>query len=129
MILMIGSIITSTGAFLYKLSSMGLNVLFRFADRDILMRYHWGLGVGHAYAHEPTTRSAEEILHAPSRSEPEIVIPDCHTDVDENDSDGTSSLRSPSPDLDNSDPDDFDVEIAAMYSWESQDEERGEYKF
>ena len=49
--------------------------------------------------------------------------------MDENDSDGTSSLRSPSPDLDNSDPDDFDVEIAAMYSWESQDEERGEYKF
>ena len=24
----------------------------RFADRDILMRYHWGLGIGHTYSHE-----------------------------------------------------------------------------
>lgn len=24
----------------------------RFADRDMLMRYHWGLGIGHAYAQE-----------------------------------------------------------------------------
>jgi|SRR5882757_3617592 len=24
----------------------------RFADRDMLMRYHWGLGIGHVYAHE-----------------------------------------------------------------------------
>jgi len=24
---------------------------FRFVDRDMLMRYHWGLGVGHIYSH------------------------------------------------------------------------------
>lgn len=24
---------------------------FRFADRDMTMRYHWGLGIGHTYAH------------------------------------------------------------------------------
>lgn len=24
---------------------------FRFVDRDMLMRYQWGLGVGHLYAH------------------------------------------------------------------------------
>lgn len=23
----------------------------RFADRDMVMRYHWGLGIGHAYSH------------------------------------------------------------------------------
>ena len=23
----------------------------RFVDRDMLMRYHWGLGVGHTYSH------------------------------------------------------------------------------
>lgn len=22
-----------------------------FSDRDILMRYHWGMGVGHIHAH------------------------------------------------------------------------------
>lgn len=27
----------------------------RFADRDMIMRYHWGLAVGHVYAHEKTT--------------------------------------------------------------------------
>lgn len=25
----------------------------RFSDRDLLMRYHWGLGVGHLHAHGP----------------------------------------------------------------------------
>ncbi len=25
---------------------------FRFADRDMAMRYHWGLGIGHIYSHE-----------------------------------------------------------------------------
>ncbi|KAF8218408.1 hypothetical protein L208DRAFT_1351762 [Tricholoma matsutake] len=24
----------------------------RFSDRDLLMRYHWGLGVGHFHAHQ-----------------------------------------------------------------------------
>jgi hypothetical protein len=27
----------------------------RFSDRDLLMRYHWGLGVGHFYAHQPAS--------------------------------------------------------------------------
>ena len=26
-------------------------ILSRFVDRDMLMRYHWGLGIGHAYSH------------------------------------------------------------------------------
>ena len=24
----------------------------RFADRDMVMRFHWGLGVGHTYSHD-----------------------------------------------------------------------------
>jgi len=24
----------------------------RFSERDLVMRYHWGLGVGHIYAHD-----------------------------------------------------------------------------
>lgn len=27
---------------------------YRFVDRDILMRYHWGIGVGHLYSHTVT---------------------------------------------------------------------------
>jgi hypothetical protein len=30
----------------------------RFVDRDMVMRYHWGLGVGHVYGHHP--RSSTE---------------------------------------------------------------------
>ena len=26
-------------------------MISRFVDRDMVMRYHWGLGVGHVYAH------------------------------------------------------------------------------
>jgi hypothetical protein len=26
---------------------------YSFSDRDLLMRYHWGLGVGHLHAHQP----------------------------------------------------------------------------
>lgn len=29
----------------------------RFSDRDLLMRYHWGIGVGHLYAHQHATAS------------------------------------------------------------------------
>ena len=28
-----------------------LIIVQRFVDRDMLMRYHWGLGVGHTYSH------------------------------------------------------------------------------
>ena len=28
-----------------------LTIAQRFVDRDMLMRYHWGLGVGHTYSH------------------------------------------------------------------------------
>jgi hypothetical protein len=37
----------------YKLYYVG-----RFSDRDLLMRYHWGLGVGHLHAHHSTSTSA-----------------------------------------------------------------------
>ena len=28
-----------------------LTIAQRFVDRDMLLRYHWGLGVGHVYSH------------------------------------------------------------------------------
>jgi hypothetical protein len=114
--------------------------LFRFADRDMLMRYHWSLGVGHAYAYH-TTKSVEETppdsasdfsgeatLNALHQSEPENVIRGYdHIDGDEDGSDGNSSFTCSSVDLDDSD--NSDVEIAAMYNWDSQDEGEEEYKF
>ena len=29
-------------------------IVYRFADRDMLMRFHWGLAIGHAYTHDST---------------------------------------------------------------------------
>jgi hypothetical protein len=31
--------------------------MYRFVDRDMIMRYLWGLAVGHTYSHESTKRS------------------------------------------------------------------------
>lgn len=28
------------------------NITIRFVDRDMVMRFYWGLGVGHVYSHE-----------------------------------------------------------------------------
>ena len=107
-------------------------MIFRFADRDMLMHFHWGLGVGHTYAHSTTGPvekappgtalgfDDEATLAAPCQSGPETIISDRHIDGDEDDSDGKSSWRSSSPDLDDSDLDNSDTEIAAMYNWDSQ---------
>jgi hypothetical protein len=36
----------------------------RFADRDMLMRYHWGIAVGHAYTHDSTLIEAVTEEHS-----------------------------------------------------------------
>ncbi|KAH6896318.1 hypothetical protein BKA70DRAFT_1438538 [Coprinopsis sp. MPI-PUGE-AT-0042] len=38
----------------------------RFVDRDMLMRYHWGLGVGHAYSHGDVPALASKLNVAPA---------------------------------------------------------------
>ncbi|KAG6904490.1 hypothetical protein DXG01_009497 [Tephrocybe rancida] len=44
----------------------------RFVDRDMLMRYHWGLGVGHVYSHNLSSPESEQ--DASSRKESEATI-------------------------------------------------------
>lgn len=41
---------------------MGVTYL-RFADRDMVMRYHWGLGIGHAYSHSSVSGSGYPKSH------------------------------------------------------------------
>ncbi|KJA21107.1 hypothetical protein HYPSUDRAFT_141225, partial [Hypholoma sublateritium FD-334 SS-4] len=38
----------------------------RFADRDMVMRYHWGLGIGHTYSHGPKNPSQENLAQSQS---------------------------------------------------------------
>ncbi|KJA15800.1 hypothetical protein HYPSUDRAFT_148660 [Hypholoma sublateritium FD-334 SS-4] len=46
----------------------------RFADRDMTMRYHWGLGVGHTYSHGRDVRSQQ--YSAPAEGEDPKVAKD-----------------------------------------------------
>jgi hypothetical protein len=56
---------------------MGMN---SFVDRDMLMRFHWGYGVGHAYCHEdapdsvPATSklTTQHVLAAGTSGPPEL---------------------------------------------------------
>jgi hypothetical protein len=38
-----------------------LTFIDRFSAPDMMMRYHWGLGVGHYHAHQPTSISHHNI--------------------------------------------------------------------
>jgi len=43
------------------LLSIPVNVgILRFSDRDLLMCYHWGLGVGHFHAHQEFTSTVPD---------------------------------------------------------------------
>ena len=59
-----GSYTILTGEFEPGHHYLNLIVLCSFVDRDMLMRYHWGLGIGHRYAH--TTASIDSQLSSPS---------------------------------------------------------------
>lgn len=45
-----------------------------FVDRDMLMRYHWGLAVGHAYSHFPSA------LHTDAGSSDSETTDNTHMD-------------------------------------------------
>jgi hypothetical protein len=46
----------------------------RFVDRDMLMRFHWGLGVGHVYSHEDAPASLRITLPAVREARPNLTI-------------------------------------------------------
>jgi hypothetical protein len=59
-----------------------LNCISRFSERDLLMRYHWGLGVGHIHAHQHTVPLAA----IPRTDSPDVQLehePDATLDVNE----------------------------------------------
>jgi len=72
----------------------------RFVDRDMVMRYHWGLGVGHSYAHKqgPASRQSgtEDIQPEGEDDESEMAIPQGVTNNHRsaNEEDDSSSLNS-----------------------------------
>jgi hypothetical protein len=47
-----------------------LTFIHRFSAPDLMMRYHWGLGVGHYHAHQPTSSLHHDITSQPITNEP-----------------------------------------------------------
>ena len=56
--------------------------ILRFSDRDLLMRYHWGLGIGHLPAHRPASTSESCISDEPGDTELEDQYADLERDED-----------------------------------------------
>lgn len=76
-------------------------MIFRFVDRDMVMRYHWGLGVGHIYSRRnsstpPTTAQSDGNTIAtpqsqnPPQSEATAANPHCLEAIGEGDDDKAS---------------------------------------
>ena len=61
-----GSTTMSTGSDTFLGSYQALNKLLyvRFVNRDMLLHYHWGHGVGHVYSHVSQTEADSGYNHA-----------------------------------------------------------------
>ena len=46
-----------------------LTFIHSFSAPDLMMRYHWGLGVGHYHAHQPTSSLHHNIASQPITNE------------------------------------------------------------
>ena len=86
-----------------RISTLAHILILRFSDRDLLMRYHWGLGIGHLHAHRPASTSESRISdelrdteledeHADlEQDEDSAHLPDADNAVDIYESDGSES--------------------------------------
>jgi hypothetical protein len=95
-------------------------MLPRFADRDILMRYHWGLGVGHIHAHQPVAWSGHDSedprdVPSPGREPEEASATYSGNTQTGNDSDG-----------DDTDNPELDLEDRDLEGWEDVESEDSE---
>lgn len=48
----------------------------RFSDRDLLMRFHWGQGIGHSHAHQISVCPSSSVVQASNIQETQNDIED-----------------------------------------------------
>jgi hypothetical protein len=78
--------------FFWECTRAASHLCYSFVDRDMMMRYHWGLGVGHTYAHHDTERSSVPDGHSQGREEgKEELNTGEHPPGDINENEGGSS--------------------------------------
>ena len=121
------------------LNQFNLILLSSFIDRDMLMRYHWGLGIGHAYVHT-TVASPNSKSHSsfPSSEPPNSSKHDTdncrHDKINEGDIADESELLEFEPDSESGSESHSDLESvlgdhADMYGWGSDLDGSGHYEF
>ena len=74
-----GNTTTSTGRniFLTRILLLAQNLLnVRFVDRDMLLRYHWGHGIGHVYSHVTRAGAASNNSTVSMPANPDVSSPD-----------------------------------------------------
>ena len=106
-----------------NLMRLTLQQIFRFSDRDLMMCYHWGLGVGHQHAHQATSTFHHEV-----EREDEIL----DSDLDEGLPDGEKKVQDGDTHSYDSDHPEFDLEDREAEGWEdvesdNSDGENGSY--
>ncbi|KAF7969982.1 hypothetical protein HWV62_25400, partial [Athelia sp. TMB] len=88
-------------------------LLNRFVDRDMLMRFHWGLGVGHVYAHRSPCHNSsvykkwpgncEDVSESNGTTNPHQVVEEedgSDSEGEENDTEERRSIGSQDSDMD-----------------------------
>ena len=97
-----------------------LTSVIRFSERDILMRYHWGLGVGHFHAHQPTGRPS----HNYEESDTQYVhSPECENEVRMDENDVNTCIQDENSDVCDSDDPELDLEDREHEGWDDVESE------
>lgn len=87
----------------------------RFSTRDLLMRYHWGLGVGHLHAHRPRLTSSFG-YNADGPDQDEI-----HQDLPTNVESKETQVEDGASDSYESDNPELGLEISDLEDWEDME--------
>ena len=90
----IGGSTTSIGASIGSTNRVPLMRQLSFVDRDMFMRYHWGLGIGHSYTHSRKVDTTANVGDFDAEEEEVNSDQDCGTisnsDREASDSDSES---------------------------------------
>jgi hypothetical protein len=90
--------------------------ILRFSERDLLMRYHWGLGVGHLHAHQPGS-TASRIPEEPDMQDETEELGENNVDIHTQDNNG---------DVYDSDDPELGLEDRHLEGWEDLEPEGSE---
>jgi hypothetical protein len=93
----------------------------RFVDRDMIMRYHWGLAIGHTYTNSngrDNHTAMQDCQCQPPRNDPASLCED-----DEADADNPNVTDEPDPDIINTE---YSLEIHDDMDWDESNSEGGD---